>query len=128
MKSGFLLRNWKVYPWTHDKRILPTAERGDEGGPAPRVAVLRTFLSSLARGAGRLSPALAVQSGVQSGANMNRWGIPDWLEEEVKERDKACVYCGTEMTEQIPRRGLRKSVATWEHMLPPVNSGPTPHR
>ena len=48
---------------------------------------------------------------------MNRWGIPDWLEEEVKERDKACVYCGTQMTEQMPRRGPRKSVATWEHII-----------
>lgn len=47
---------------------------------------------------------------------MNRWGIPDWLEEEVKERDKACVYCGTQMTEQMPRRGPRKAVATWEHI------------
>jgi len=26
---------------------------------------------------------------------MNPWGIPDWLEKEVKERDKTCIYCGT---------------------------------
>lgn len=48
---------------------------------------------------------------------MNRWGIPDWLEEEVKERDQACVYCGTQMIEQMPLRGPRKAVATWEHII-----------
>ncbi|MCJ7604030.1 MAG: hypothetical protein MUO63_21350 [Desulfobulbaceae bacterium] len=48
---------------------------------------------------------------------MNRWGIPDWLEEEVKERDKACVYCGVEMIDQMPSRGPRKAVATWEHII-----------
>lgn len=47
---------------------------------------------------------------------MNRWDIPDWLEREVKERDKTCVYCGTQMIEQMPSRGPRKSVATWEHI------------
>jgi len=44
--------------------------------------------------------------------NENRWGIPGWLEEEVKERDKACVYCGIQMVEQMPPRGPRKAVAT----------------
>jgi hypothetical protein len=48
---------------------------------------------------------------------MNRWGIPDWLEKEVKERDKACVYCGTQLIEQKPPQGLRKAVATWEHII-----------
>jgi hypothetical protein len=48
---------------------------------------------------------------------MNGWGIPDWLEEEVKKRDKACVYCGTQMIEQMPPRGPRKAVATWEHII-----------
>ncbi len=48
---------------------------------------------------------------------MNRWGIPDWLEKEVKERDKTCVYCGIQTTEQMPRRGPRKAVATWEHII-----------
>jgi hypothetical protein len=28
---------------------------------------------------------------------MNRWGIPAWLEEEVKNRDKACIYCGIQI-------------------------------
>ena len=48
---------------------------------------------------------------------MNRWNIPDWLEKEVKERDKACVYCGIQMIEQMPPDGSRKSVATWEHII-----------
>jgi hypothetical protein len=48
---------------------------------------------------------------------MNNWGIPDWLEREVKERDKTCVYCGIEMTEYMPPRGPRKTVATWEHII-----------
>lgn len=52
---------------------------------------------------------------------MNRWGIPDWLEEEVKARDRACVYCGTQMTEQMPQRGPRSAVATWEHIINDAN-------
>jgi hypothetical protein len=48
---------------------------------------------------------------------MNHWGIPDWLEKEVKERDKACVYCGTQMIEKMSSHGPRKAVATWEHII-----------
>jgi hypothetical protein len=48
---------------------------------------------------------------------MNDWGIPDWLEREVKERDKTCVYCGIQMIEHMPPRGPRKAVATWEHII-----------
>lgn len=48
---------------------------------------------------------------------MNRWGIPKWLEEEVRERDKACVYCGVQMVEKIPQNGSRRTVATWEHII-----------
>ena len=48
---------------------------------------------------------------------MNDWGIPDWLEREVKERDKNCVYCGTQMIGQMPSHGPRKAVATWEHII-----------
>jgi len=48
---------------------------------------------------------------------MNRWGIPVWLEAEVRDRDKTCVYCGVQMVEKIPQGGLRKNVATWEHII-----------
>jgi hypothetical protein len=48
---------------------------------------------------------------------MNHWGIRDWLEREVKERDKNCVYCGTQMLEQMPPRGPRKAAETWEHII-----------
>jgi len=48
---------------------------------------------------------------------MKNWNIPDWLEREVKERDKTCVYCGTHMIEQVPPRASRKNVATWEHII-----------
>ena len=48
---------------------------------------------------------------------MNYWGIPEWLEEEVRARDTKCVYCGIQMMESIPRRGPRKAAATWEHII-----------
>jgi hypothetical protein len=48
---------------------------------------------------------------------MNNWGIPNWLEKEVQERDKTCVYCGIQMIEQMPPRGSRRNVATWEHII-----------
>lgn len=48
---------------------------------------------------------------------MNNWGIPDWLEKEVRKRDKTCIYCGIQMIEKIPLYGSRKSVATWEHII-----------
>jgi hypothetical protein len=48
---------------------------------------------------------------------MNRWGIPKWLEEEVRERDKTCVYCGIKLVDKVPRNGSRKSMATWEHII-----------
>ena len=48
---------------------------------------------------------------------MNRWGIPKWLEKEVKARDKACIYCGIPIVEQVPPRSPRKALATWEHII-----------
>lgn len=48
---------------------------------------------------------------------MNRWGIPAWLEKEVRERDKTCVYCGIQMVDKKPPSGSRRSVATWEHII-----------
>ena len=48
---------------------------------------------------------------------MNDWGIPAWLEKEVKDRDRTCVYCGIQMVEKMPPRGSRRTVATWEHII-----------
>lgn len=48
---------------------------------------------------------------------MNRWGIPAWFEEKVKNRDKVCIYCGIQMIEKMPPTGPRNAVATWEHII-----------
>lgn len=48
---------------------------------------------------------------------MNNWGIPDWLEKEVRERDRTCVYCDIQLIERMPPRGPRKAVATREHII-----------
>ena len=48
---------------------------------------------------------------------MNRWGIPAWLEDEVRHRDKTCIYCGIPMVEKRNPGGSRKCVATWEHII-----------
>ena len=45
---------------------------------------------------------------------MNRWNIPDWLEGEVVERDRSCVYCGIVFTVQSANRRDR---ASWEHII-----------
>lgn len=44
---------------------------------------------------------------------MNRWNIPPWLEAEVMERDKACIYCGV-LYSSAERFGARPS---WEHIV-----------
>lgn len=48
---------------------------------------------------------------------MNRWGIPSWPEEEVRVRNKRCVYCGITMKQEGPQDGSRKHAATWEHII-----------
>ena len=48
---------------------------------------------------------------------MNSWGIPVWLEKEVKERYTNCVYCGVELVEKMLPNGSRKNAATWEHII-----------
>ena len=44
----------------------------------------------------------------------NNWNIPDWLEKEVRERDKTCVYCGIEF---VVSKISKKSAASWEHII-----------
>jgi hypothetical protein len=48
---------------------------------------------------------------------MNRWGIPEWLEQEVRSRDTVCVYCGVVMAETLPKGASRRTLATWEHII-----------
>ena len=45
---------------------------------------------------------------------MNRWNIPDWLECEVTQRDKSCVYCGASFTSSKSQTKVRSS---WEHIV-----------
>jgi len=45
---------------------------------------------------------------------MNRWNIPDWLEQETIQRDTACVYCGVVFGQREPGFGSRPS---WEHVV-----------
>ncbi|MDD5156572.1 HNH endonuclease [Sulfurimonas sp.] len=44
----------------------------------------------------------------------NNWNIPLWLEQEVRERDKKCVYCGVEFTLS---KISKKTAASWEHII-----------
>ncbi len=45
---------------------------------------------------------------------MNRWNIPAWLEQEVVERDRSCVYCGIVFADGFAPRRARPS---WEHIV-----------
>jgi hypothetical protein len=44
----------------------------------------------------------------------NNWNIPQWLEKEMRARDKRCVYCGVVFT---PSAVSKKSAASWEHII-----------
>lgn len=44
----------------------------------------------------------------------NNWNIPDWLEKEVRARDKVCVYCGCKFTSV---KISKKTAASWEHII-----------
>lgn len=44
----------------------------------------------------------------------NNWNIPAWLETEVRERDKTCVYCRVKF---VSANISRKSAASWEHII-----------
>lgn len=46
-------------------------------------------------------------------SSMNRWNIPIWLENEITERDRSCIYCRTPFG-----FGTGKgSFASWEHIV-----------
>lgn len=48
---------------------------------------------------------------------MNRWNIPEWLEAEVRRRDRHCIYCGIEMELHVPQGKPRGTAVTWEHIV-----------
>jgi hypothetical protein len=48
---------------------------------------------------------------------MNRWNTADWLETEVRTRDKTCINCGVKMLDKMPRHGPDEVVATWECII-----------
>lgn len=48
---------------------------------------------------------------------MNRWGMPEWLEREVRERDTSCIYCGVLMAKAGDSSASRRELATWEHII-----------
>jgi len=59
--------------------------------------------------------SLAHRSPIAAGTHgMNRWSIPDWLEREVTERDRCCVYCGVAFGSSPTGRKAR---VTWEHIV-----------
>ena len=44
----------------------------------------------------------------------NNWNIPSSLEQEIRQRDKVCVYCDVEFTST---KVSKKTVASWEHII-----------
>lgn len=44
----------------------------------------------------------------------NKWSIPAALEKEIRERDKACVYCGNVF---LSHKESAKASASWEHII-----------
>lgn len=44
----------------------------------------------------------------------NSWNIPDWLELEVIERGKRCIYCGIDFSIE---HTSRSTAPTWEHIV-----------
>lgn len=48
---------------------------------------------------------------------MNHWCIPPWLEKEVLERDKYCVYCQVKLDDKKSISASRRTLGTWEHII-----------
>jgi hypothetical protein len=45
---------------------------------------------------------------------VNKWKIPDWLEQEVRKRDVQCIYCNVSFGK---KNISRKLMPTWEHII-----------
>lgn len=48
---------------------------------------------------------------------MNRWRIPKWFADEVRQRKEDCVYCRTRLLSTLGPSEPRKSKPTWEHIV-----------
>jgi hypothetical protein len=48
----------------------------------------------------------------------NNWNIPAELDKEVRERDKACVYCGNKF---LSHKVSAKASLSWEHIINDVS-------
>lgn len=46
----------------------------------------------------------------------NSYGIPPGVENQIRERDTTCVYCGVKMKPFSRSKGSRSSMATIEHL------------
>ncbi|WP_412972804.1 hypothetical protein [Glaciecola sp. MF2-115] len=44
----------------------------------------------------------------------NNWNIPNWLEEEIIQRDTNCVYCRCDFT---PTKVSKRTASSWEHII-----------
>jgi hypothetical protein len=44
----------------------------------------------------------------------NRWNLPGWLESEVTQRDRSCVYYGVHFADQS---ASRRDQPSWEHIV-----------
>ena len=44
----------------------------------------------------------------------NNWNIPSSLEQEIRQRDNVCVYCGVEFTST---KISKRTAASWEHII-----------
>lgn len=45
---------------------------------------------------------------------MNQWKIPIWMEKEIINMDKVCVYSGVSFT---THKECRKTSPSWEHIV-----------
>ncbi|PRM97383.1 HNH endonuclease [Aliarcobacter cryaerophilus] len=44
----------------------------------------------------------------------NNWNIPSFLEQEIRQRDKVCIYCSVPFTKA---KISKKTAASWEHII-----------
>lgn len=91
---------------------MGAVEQADEAGAPRRLRPPGLFGSR-----GAVARLIRKPLGVPAVVKMNNWNIPDWLEQEVRARDKACVYCGVQFIEQVHPSGSWAKVGTWEHII-----------